>query len=159
VLSETALAADTMLGIEPTRPELIGSADGGIERLLFTIPRYAVATDGLDGENPYAVVYRDLFSKLPSATEVVVLSHAAVSGEVGRWLDDAGLSERASVIDTDDFLGFSIWAEDGYVAIREARVLSPLRRCAGCRLRQLPQRPRQAPGAPVLSGRQRPGRR
>jgi hypothetical protein len=120
VLSETAVAADALLGVEPTRPELIGSADGAIGRLLFTIPNYAVTTDGLDGVNPYAVVYRDLFEKLPAATELVVLTHAAASGEVGRWLDDAGLSERASVIDTDDFLGFSIWAEDGYVAIREA---------------------------------------
>lgn len=120
-LSETAIAADRMLGVEPTRPELIGSADGGIRRLLFTIPRYAVSTESVNGQNPYAVVYRDLFKKLPSATDLVVLIHAGVLEEVRRWLDEAGLSEQATLIDADDFLGFSIWAEDGYVVIRDGQ--------------------------------------
>jgi hypothetical protein len=116
--AETAEVAGQLLGVEPERPKLVPSADGAVRRMLLTIPRWAVADIG--GEpNPYGTAYRDLFAKLPEGLETVVLVHRSVAADVASWLADAGLGDRSNVVDADDFLGFSIWAEDGYVAVHD----------------------------------------
>jgi hypothetical protein len=103
-------AFTTALGPRPSQPRLVSSVDGALERVLFTIPRYAVESE------PLAAAYRDLFAKLPAATERVVLTHAAVEGAVRGWLAGA----PAAVVTVPDHLHFSIWAEDGYVVVRDA---------------------------------------
>jgi hypothetical protein len=114
----TAAVAASISGTRPTSPSLVPTAAGAIARLLLTIPSYAV--EGGDA-NPYAVVYRDLIAKLPAQTALVILTHDAVAGEVRGWLDAAGRTAagRDEVVATDDFLGFSVWAEDGYVVISD----------------------------------------
>ena len=112
----TAAVAASFAGTRPSAPSLVASAHGAIERLLLTIPSYAV--EGGAG-NPYAVVYRDLLRKLPAQTALVILTHDAVAGDVRGWLTAAGRTTdgRDTVVATDDFLGFSVWAEDPYVVI------------------------------------------
>ena len=117
----TAAVAAAISGTRPASPSLVATASGAIARLLLTIPRYAV--QGGAG-NPYAAVYRDLIAKLPAATELVILTHDAVADDVRGWLAAAGRSGRTTpghdeVVVTDDFLGFSVWAEDAYVVISE----------------------------------------
>ena len=113
----TAAVAASISGTRPSAPSLVGSAAGAIARLLLTIPSYAV--EGGAG-NPYAVVYRDLLGKLPASTELVILTHDAVAGDVrglaGERRPDGARGDDAVVV-TDDFLGFSVWAEDAYVVI------------------------------------------
>jgi hypothetical protein len=114
----TAAVVASITGTRPSSPSLVASADGAIARLLLTIPSYAVE----GGEaNPYGAVYRDLIAKLPGKTELVILTHEAVAGEVRGWLAAAGRSANAqdTVVATDDFLGFSVWAEDAYVVIAQ----------------------------------------
>ncbi len=112
----TAAVAASISGTRPSAPSLVGSAAGAIARLLLTIPSYAV--EGGAG-NPYGVVYRDLLGKLPAQTELVVLTHDAVAEDVRGWLAAAGRTTPGhdEVVATDDFLGFSVWAEDAYVVI------------------------------------------
>ncbi len=112
----TAGFADELAGLRPAAPSLVATAAGSIAKLLLTIPSYAVR-GGAD--NPYVAVYRDLLAKLPEPTELVILTHEGVAGEVRRWLAAAGRSARAVVVEADDFLGFSVWAEDGYVVIAD----------------------------------------
>ena len=112
----TAAVAAQITGTRPRSPALVASAAGAIAKLLLTIPSYAVQ-DGED--NPYAVVYRDLIAKLPPATELVILTHDVVADTVRGWLTAAQRTAPAEVIATDDFLGFSVWAEDGYVVIED----------------------------------------
>lgn len=111
-----ALAAD-MARREPTAPSLIETADGGIARMLLTIPAYAVVEPSGSRPNPYGAAYRDLLAKLPALTELVVLTHEAVQPAVADWLAASGRAETSKLVATDDFLGFSIWAEDGCVVI------------------------------------------
>ncbi|HEV2777488.1 MAG TPA: hypothetical protein VGV90_18000 [Solirubrobacteraceae bacterium] len=114
----TAAVAASISGTRPSSPSLVASAHGAIARLLLTIPSYAVEGGA---RNPYGVVYRDLIAKLPAATELVILTHDAVADDVRGWLASArGATQgRDTVVPTDDFLGFSVWAEDAYVVISD----------------------------------------
>ncbi|MEA2194916.1 MAG: hypothetical protein QOG42_1350 [Solirubrobacteraceae bacterium] len=114
----TAAVAASISGTRPSSPSLVATSTGAIARLLLTIPSYAV--EGGDA-NPYAVVYRDLIAKLPAETALVILTHDAVADAVRGWLATAGRTAagRDAVVATDDFLGFSVWAEDGYVVISD----------------------------------------
>jgi hypothetical protein len=113
-LARSAKPVTDLTGIEPAEPELVPSADGGIERMLFTVPGYAAEDEQT---NPLAAVYRDLWAKLPDGIELVILTHRSVSDTVRSWLAGTGVA-GAEVVDADDFVGFSTWAEDGYVGIR-----------------------------------------
>ncbi|MDP1849707.1 MAG: hypothetical protein Q8K79_18110 [Solirubrobacteraceae bacterium] len=112
----TAAVAASIAGTRPSAPSLVASGQGAIARLLLTIPSYAVEGGA---RNPYGVVYRDLLAKLPADTELVILTHDGVADEVRGWLAGAGRTTagRDTVVATDDFLGFSVWAEDPYVVI------------------------------------------
>jgi hypothetical protein len=115
---ETAEVATQLLGVEPEQPKLVPSADGAITRMLLTIPHWAVmAVQG--GPNPYGAVYRDLLGKLPDGIALLVLTHDSAAAEVRGWLEEAGLTDRSTVVEAEDYLGFSIWAEDGYVATHD----------------------------------------
>jgi hypothetical protein len=115
----TARIADDLLGVAPDQPLLVPSADGAIKRMLFTVPLWAVTTDRLGADNPYGSAYRDLLLKLPTGVEPLVLTHRSGATEVERWLADAGLASSSTVVEAEDYLGFSIWAEDGYVALHD----------------------------------------
>lgn len=112
----TAAVAASIAGTRPSSPSLVATAHGAIARLLLTIPSYAV--DG-GPRNPYGVVYRDLLAKLPEETDLVILTHEAVADDVRGWLAGAGRTTvgRDTVVASDDFLGFSVWAEDPYVVV------------------------------------------
>ena len=114
--ARTAAVAAELTRARPASPSLVATASGAIERLLLTIPGYA-ARGGTS--NPYGAVYRDLLAKLPQQTHVVILTHEAVEQTVREWAGAAGRSSATIVIATDDFLGFSVWAEDGYVVIED----------------------------------------
>lgn len=117
--SATAAVAAALLRREPRAPSLVATADGAIGRMLLTIPAYAVREPSPATSNPYAVAYRDLLAKLPSTTELVVLTHEAVQTSVAEWLAGSGRTDTSTLVATDDFLGFSIWAEDGYVVVTD----------------------------------------
>ena len=117
--ASTAEIAAGMARREPKAPSLIPSADGAIARMLLTIPSYAVHDPPGPVSNPYGAAYRDLLTKLPPDIALLVLTHEGVQREVTAWLDAAGRADGASVVATDDFLGFSVWAEDGYVVVTE----------------------------------------
>jgi hypothetical protein len=109
----------TWWALPPDQPLLVPSADGATKRMLFTIPLWAVTTDRLGADNPYGSAYRDLLLKLPTGVEPLVLTHRSGATEVERWLAEAGLASRNTVVEAEDYLRFSIWAEDGYVALHD----------------------------------------
>ncbi len=98
------IAAD-LLPPRPSRPRLVGSAEGTIDRLLLTIPGYAVRSA------PLADAYHDLLAQLPPQTGVLVLTHEPDAATVAGWRP--GLE----VVAAPAHLNFSVWAEDGYVAV------------------------------------------
>ncbi len=114
--ASTAAVAAQISGTRPSSPSLVATAQGSIARLLLTIPSYAVRGAA---QNPYGAVYRDLLAKLPPETELVVLTHDAVGEIVRGWVAEAGRADGTEIVATDDFLGFSVWAEDAYVVISD----------------------------------------
>lgn len=102
---------EELRGPRPTRPSLVPSADGAIERLLLTIPAYAVGSPVLRH------AYRRLLAQLGSAVDVVALTHESVEGEVTAWVAECG--PDTAVVAAPDHLNFSVWAEDGYVVITD----------------------------------------
>jgi hypothetical protein len=102
--------AEELLPPRPARPSLVPTAGGPIERLLLTIPQYAVASEAL------AQAYRDLLDQLPASTQVVALVHEPVAGTVSGWHD------RIEVVAAPTHLNFSIWAEDGYAAVTDGGI-------------------------------------
>jgi hypothetical protein len=100
-------------GVGPGHPELIPTADGAIERVLFTIPKYAVEDETM------ARAYQTLFSKLPSGIRLVVLTQKSCETAVRGWLEEHKLTANAEVNVFEDALNISIWAEDGYVVAKD----------------------------------------
>lgn len=107
-----------VLESRPRNPQLISSAHGYIRELLLTIPAYAGESPVAGQRNPLADVYRDLLQKLPKTTALIVMTHQAIASTVQLWLDAAGFPE-ARVVVVPDHLHFSIWAEDGYVIVKD----------------------------------------
>jgi hypothetical protein len=103
----------------PDHPRLISSAHGDIQELLLTIPAYTVVRPAKGLPNPLAQVYRDLLSKLPKGSRLIVLTHESVQVKISRWLKTAKLIKNAIIISVPDHLNFSIWAEDGYVVVED----------------------------------------
>ncbi len=97
----------------PVRPRLVGSADGAIEQLLLTIPAYAVRSVSL------AEVYQDLLAQLSPEADIVALTHESVRDDVAAWLARTGRPDSATIVAAPDHLQFSVWAEDGYVAVTD----------------------------------------
>jgi hypothetical protein len=94
---------------KPAAPSLISSAHGSIDEILLTIPAYAAESSVL------ARAYQDLLAKLPSSTRFRVLTHESAQISVGAWF--AGRTAR--IVLAPDHLNFSVWAEDGYVVVRD----------------------------------------
>jgi hypothetical protein len=98
----------------PPHPELVPTADGAIERILLTVPNYAV------DDAAVAQAYRSLLSALPPSLRLVVLTQKSCEASVRTWLANSHLSARAEVNALDDMVNISIWAEDAYVVAKDS---------------------------------------
>jgi hypothetical protein len=98
------------LDLRPAQPSLVSTAEGRIERMLLTIPRYAVESPAL------AAVYTSLLAALREDVVLTVLTHESVADEVARWRR----TPEDVVLGVEDHLLFSVWAEDGYVIAEDA---------------------------------------
>ena len=95
---------------KPLNPTLVSSAEGSVERIFFTIPRYAIQGD----QNPYWTAFADLMIKLPNYTKLLIITHDSTKQDLIDWLNSHGLTNRAELGSVPDHLHFSVWAEDGY---------------------------------------------
>jgi hypothetical protein len=95
---------------KPVKPSLMSSSVGKIERILLTIPNYATAFES---------TYKDIFSKLPEYTRFVIATHDGIKQMIEKWAADSGIIARAEIFGIPDHLHFSVWAEDGYVVVKD----------------------------------------
>ena len=115
-LRDKALGNFFKLDLAPARPQNripVSTCMGRIDRLLLTIPAYAL--EGLDA------AYRSILTQLPPYTRLVIGTHESALETVENWLASAGIADRSELFTIGDHLHFSVWAEDGYaVAIDTA---------------------------------------
>ncbi|HEX2274315.1 MAG TPA: hypothetical protein VHG90_10635, partial [Acidimicrobiales bacterium] len=107
------LLATTAAPATPVDPRIVSSAHGALRHLLLCYPPYAEGDFTLEG------TFAELFRKLPSGCALTVLAHPAVADDLRRIVDRDRRQNRPTVIESPDYLSFSVWAEDGYVAVTD----------------------------------------
>jgi hypothetical protein len=110
--------------IEPgiQAPKLVSSYEGSIDRVLFAFPSYAVASPAL------AAGYRSVIGALRQGTRFVVVHHDEPKAikEIRSWFEAAGHAPSAvQLVPLPAYVSFTDWAEDGYVALHDAKDGSP----------------------------------
>lgn len=97
----------------PLDPRIVSSAHGALRRILLCYPRYA------EGELSLEATYAALLRLLPSSCDLVVLCHPAVADDLAAVIERERPGNAPTVIEAPDYLAFSVWAEDGYVAVTD----------------------------------------
>jgi hypothetical protein len=100
-------------------PRLVSSCQGRIEKILFAFPAWAVE----DPESTAA--YRSVISALRPGTEFVVVHSASARPTVEEWFGAAGHTGSVTWVPLPDYVSFTDWAEDGYVALVDAADQTP----------------------------------
>ncbi|HUR22601.1 MAG TPA: hypothetical protein VMZ73_01895 [Acidimicrobiales bacterium] len=97
------------------RPSLVSSWRGAIEEVLLAFPTYGVANPEL------AAGYRSLITALRPGTRFVVVHHESRRFDVAEWFEDAGHpAGNVTYVPLRDYVTFTDWAEDAYVALFDA---------------------------------------
>jgi hypothetical protein len=97
------------------KPSLISSWEGTIDTLLLAFPSYGVASKELSAG------YKSVINALRQGTRFVVVHHASREAEVQKWFQAADHpDENVTFVALPDYVSFTDWAEDGYVALLDA---------------------------------------
>jgi hypothetical protein len=97
-----------------TDPRLHSTWQGRIEQILFAFPAWAV-------EDPESVTaYRSVIGALRPGTEFVVVHSASAREVVEEWFRAAGHTDAVTFVPLPDYVSFTDWAEDAYVALADA---------------------------------------
>jgi hypothetical protein len=97
-----------------TDPRLHSTWQGRIEQILFAFPAWAV------DEPESATAYRSVIEALRPGTEFVVVHSASARDTVEEWFRSAGHTDTATYVPLPDYVSFTDWAEDAYVALADA---------------------------------------
>ena len=103
----------TLAPATPVEPRIVSSAHGALKEILLTFPPYA------DGDLSLERTYADLLRLLPATCRLTILCHPAVADDLERIIGQERPGNRPTVIATPDYLSFTVWAEDGYVAVAD----------------------------------------
>ncbi|MGI8808627.1 MAG: hypothetical protein ACR2KK_12420 [Acidimicrobiales bacterium] len=96
-------------------PTLISSWQGRIETLLMAFPAYGVASPEL------AAGYKSVISAMRDGTRFVIVHHKAKRAAIEKWFKAAGHPQgNVTYVAVPDYVSFTDWAEDGYVALLDA---------------------------------------
>ncbi len=97
----------------PTDPRIVSSAHGALAHILLCYPNYG------DGDFTMASTYAELLRTLPPACRITMLAHPSVTDDLAGIIDRERPGNRPTVVEAPDYLSFSVWAEDGYVAVND----------------------------------------
>jgi hypothetical protein len=92
------------------RPSLISSWSGSIDHLLLSFPSYGVHSAELTAG------YRSVIDAMRPGTRFVVVHHASDQETVSAWFSGHP-AENVSYVPMPDYVDFTDWAEDGYLAL------------------------------------------
>ncbi|MDP8937896.1 MAG: hypothetical protein M3O23_09260 [Actinomycetota bacterium] len=97
----------------PVAPRIVSSAHGALGHVLLCYPPYA------DGDLSLESTYATLMRVLPPSCDLTILCHPAVADDLARIIGQERPDNPPTVVDAPDYLAFSVWAEDGYVAVTD----------------------------------------
>lgn len=97
-----------------TDPRLHSSWQGRIDQVLFAFPSWAV------GDAETVAAYRSVIGALRPGTSFVVAHSASARGTVEEWFRSAGHTDSVVYVPLPDYVSFTDWAEDAYVALADA---------------------------------------
>lgn len=101
-----------------TKPSLVSSLHGRIERLFFTIPYWVFFPESFPNETAliqkYADAFKSIISTLPADTTRTVFTHEIAEQKAKEWMDEFGIADKAEIITVANDLNFTVWAEDAY---------------------------------------------
>lgn len=103
----------TLAPATPVEPRIVSSAHGALKEILLTYPPYA------GGDLSLEHTYADLLRLLPATCRLTILCHPAVADDLDRIIERERPADRPTVIPAPDYLSFTVWAEDGYVAVAD----------------------------------------
>jgi hypothetical protein len=95
----------------PKKPRLVGSADGKLKKILFTIPKDIKREDG----KPIWNIYQDIFKKLPVHTHIVLVIQEQSVEFVKNWIKTKKFENRSTIISMPKYINITVWAEDPYL--------------------------------------------
>lgn len=95
------------------RPSLISSWSGTIDSLLLSFPSYGVQTPELTAG------YRSVINAMRAGTRFVVVHHESDRPVVEEWFTGHPAA-NVSYVPMPDYVDFTDWAEDGYLALVDA---------------------------------------
>jgi hypothetical protein len=96
-------------------PALVSSYAGIIQQILLAFPAYGVQ------DPASAAAYRSVIGALRPGTRFVVVHHESHRAPVEAWFQEAGhAADAVTYVSLPDYVRFTDWAEDGYVALRDA---------------------------------------
>lgn len=97
-------------------PSLISSWSGSIDALLLTLPSYGVQSPELEAG------YRSVIDSMRIGTEFIVVHNEGDRRTLERWFEAADHStENVLYVPLPDYVSFTDWAEDGYVALTDTK--------------------------------------
>jgi len=102
------------------RPRLISSWSGTIESLLLSFPSYGVRAPELTAG------YRSVINAMRVGTRFVVVHHESDRQVVEEWFSGHPTA-NVSYVPMPDYVDFTDWAEDGYLALVDADDTDDLR--------------------------------
>ena len=115
-LERRARAASAMREVRPglQLPSLISSCDGSIDTVLFAFPKYGVEDRDL------AAAYQSVIAALRVGTRFLVVHHRGGYESIAGWFTGAGHpADNVTYVPMPDYVSFTDWAEDGYVALTD----------------------------------------
>ena len=97
----------------PTDPRIVSSAHGALGHILLCYPSYAA------GDVTLSSTYGELLGTLPAGCRITVLAHPSVTDDLRRIIDRQRPDNPPTIVEAPDYLLFSVWAEDAYVAVTD----------------------------------------
>ena len=95
------------------KPRLNSSCQGRIDQLLLAFPAWAT------GNPATSAGYRSVIAAMRPGTRFVVVHAASQRDVVAAWFEEAGHSD-VTYVPLPDYVSFTDWAEDAYVALTDA---------------------------------------
>jgi hypothetical protein len=95
-------------------PSLVSSYHGQIATILLAFPNFGVTQPSL------AAAYQSVVRALRVGTQFIVVHHKSSLKRIRPWFDAAGHPKsHVTYVALPDYVSFTDWAEDGYVALTD----------------------------------------